>query len=258
MIEITGRDGNGDMNVKVYFAPYLTTAPPSKPTGVTGSYHQDVSLPDMVYPKVKWVHNIEPDMIRSNNTKRYKLYRGISSNMSDPTSYSLLTTLNIHKDTDPEYIDSSITALGSNIGGTPPPLYYAVGYKIVAVDNTDQESIYSDRAKITAITPNTCSCESRPGLQPEEPDMSFGIKNFPNPFNPNTIFEYYLKENGIASLIIYDITGREVAMLLNGFKTKGLYKVEFDANQFNLSSGIYFYKISLNDQSMIKRFILLK
>jgi hypothetical protein len=71
---------------------------------------------------------------------------------------------------------------------------------------------------------------------------SFELKqNYPNPFNPSTKISYALPKEGIVSLKIYDVLGKEVATLVNENKLAGYYEVDFNASAF--ASGIYFYKI---------------
>jgi len=67
-------------------------------------------------------------------------------------------------------------------------------------------------------------------------------QNYPNPFNPVTQIKYSIVDNGIVTLKIYDILGREIVTLVNEEKTSGNYEVGFDAS--NLSSGIYLYTLS--------------
>ena len=66
-------------------------------------------------------------------------------------------------------------------------------------------------------------------------------QNYPNPFNPSTKISYALPKEGIVSLKIYDVLGKEVATLVNENKLAGYYEVDFNASAF--ASGIYFYKI---------------
>jgi subtilisin family serine protease len=84
-------------------------------------------------------------------------------------------------------------------------------------------------------------------------------QNYPNPFNPATIINYTLANDGIVKIKVYDILGKEIAILVNGFKTAGSYQVEFDATGYtNISSGIYYYKIEAGDFKDIKKMILVK
>lgn len=70
-------------------------------------------------------------------------------------------------------------------------------------------------------------------------------QNYPNPFNPVTTISYQIPTDGFVTLKVYDVLGKEVATLVNGQKLSGSYIVQFDGS--NLSSGIYFYKISVGD-----------
>ncbi len=85
-------------------------------------------------------------------------------------------------------------------------------------------------------------------------------QNYPNPFNPSTIIKYEVAKNSFVTIKIYDMIGREVTTLINSFKTAGNYQVEFDTRDNNLSSGIYYYKMSVRDQNFtdIKKMILIK
>ena len=65
--------------------------------------------------------------------------------------------------------------------------------------------------------------------------------NFPNPFNQNTTIEFQVGISGFASLIIFDILGREVATLMQDDLKIGNYRMTFDASQ--LSSGVYYYRL---------------
>jgi hypothetical protein len=81
-------------------------------------------------------------------------------------------------------------------------------------------------------------------------------QNYPNPFNPSTIINYQIKDDGFVSLKIYDVLGREVADLINENKKAGFYTYNF--NSQNLSSGVYFYRIEINDFIDTKKMILLR
>jgi uncharacterized delta-60 repeat protein len=82
-------------------------------------------------------------------------------------------------------------------------------------------------------------------------------QNYPNPFNPVTTIEFTIAKDGIASLRIYDILGREVTILVNGQLRAGvLHRVKFDASRF--TSGIYFYRLVSGGQMQVKKLILMK
>ena len=81
-------------------------------------------------------------------------------------------------------------------------------------------------------------------------------QNYPNPFNPITEIDYSIQKDGLVKLRVYDILGNEVATLVNERKTSGNYSVEFNAG--NLTSGIYFYKLTAGTFTETKKLILLK
>jgi len=81
-------------------------------------------------------------------------------------------------------------------------------------------------------------------------------QNYPNPFNPSTTIRYQLPQDGLVTLKVYDILGREVTTLVNEEKTKGRYEVNFNAE--NLASGVYLYRIKVNDFVDVKKMLLIK
>ncbi|MCB9059387.1 MAG: DUF4397 domain-containing protein [Calditrichae bacterium] len=87
--------------------------------------------------------------------------------------------------------------------------------------------------------------------------VKFDLKqNYPNPFNPETQIEFSIPANQKVALKVYDISGREVAELLNESLAAGAYSVPFNAT--NLSSGIYFYRLQTDNFVETKRMTLLK
>jgi hypothetical protein len=81
-------------------------------------------------------------------------------------------------------------------------------------------------------------------------------QNYPNPFNPSTKISYTLKNNGKVSLVVFDLLGREVAVLANEIQTAGQHQVQFSAS--SLSSGVYFYKLQAGNEVITKKMMLLK
>ncbi|MDP3829944.1 MAG: T9SS type A sorting domain-containing protein [Ignavibacteriaceae bacterium] len=81
-------------------------------------------------------------------------------------------------------------------------------------------------------------------------------QNYPNPFNPATVIKYQIPQDGIVSLKVYDILGKEVRILVSEHKSKGRYEVNFNAS--NLASGIYIYQLKVNDFSSNKKMMLIK
>jgi hypothetical protein len=81
-------------------------------------------------------------------------------------------------------------------------------------------------------------------------------QNYPNPFNPSTTISYSVPKNAFVSLKVYDVSGKEIKILVNGMQTAGTKEVSFDAS--NLPSGVYFYTISAGDFKDTKKMILVK
>ena len=81
-------------------------------------------------------------------------------------------------------------------------------------------------------------------------------QNYPNPFNPVTTINYDLPDDGIVNIRLYDILGREMQSLVNEMKTAGYYKLQFNAA--DLSSGVYFYRMTTEDFVAVKKFVVLK
>ena len=81
-------------------------------------------------------------------------------------------------------------------------------------------------------------------------------QNYPNPFNPVSIINYQISINSFVTLKVYDLAGKEVASLVNEVKDAGYYTVTFDAK--NLSSGTYFYKLSTDKFSDVKKMVVVK
>jgi hypothetical protein len=81
-------------------------------------------------------------------------------------------------------------------------------------------------------------------------------QNYPNPFNPTTTIGFNIPNEMPVSLKIYDITGREIASLLNETKLAGYHEVRFDGSK--LASGIYLYKLKTENFTQVRKMALAK
>ena len=111
--------------------------------------------------------------------------------------------------------------------------------------------------KITIPDTITSVHENRPPL----PGTFVLKQNYPNPFNPSTRIDYYLSAPSIVMLEVFDVIGRKVTTAVDGRETSGYHSVIFDAGK--LSSGIYFYRLSIDVPgnghfSSIKKMVVLK
>jgi hypothetical protein len=92
---------------------------------------------------------------------------------------------------------------------------------------------------------------------PEQTPFEFSLdQNYPNPFNPSTVINYQLSIDNYTTLKVYNLIGKEVATLVNGYQTAGYYKVTLDGK--NLSSGLYTYKLQSGKNVEVKKMILMK
>ncbi len=120
---------------------------------------------------------------------------------------------------------------------------YVLQYKLSAARING--IVYGNHSLITSV-------EDKNINQP----ITFSLsQNYPNPFNPNTTIEYSIPESGMVELKVFDVLGREVKTLINGFVEVGNHSVNFNAS--NLSSGVYFYSIKYAGKNTITKKMLL-
>jgi hypothetical protein len=114
-------------------------------------------------------------------------------------------------------------------------------------------------AEITA-TWNTdigdCSILPVTGNNNEVPQRYRLEQNYPNPFNPSTIINFSIPSSGMVDLRVFDILGREVAVLVNGMTVAGNHTVPFDAS--TLATGVYFYTLVSGDFRETKKMLMIK
>jgi hypothetical protein len=81
-------------------------------------------------------------------------------------------------------------------------------------------------------------------------------QNFPNPFNPVTVIKFDIIKSNNVKISVYDMLGKEIEVLLNNVFQPGSYKVDFNGEK--LSSGIYYYKITTDEFTDVKKMLLVK
>ncbi|MDD5361304.1 MAG: T9SS type A sorting domain-containing protein [Ignavibacteria bacterium] len=134
------------------------------------------------------------------------------------------------------------------------------GSKIVPVW-TDLRAGGSDMDIYTAVVDIALGVRN---LSTQTPSKYILQQNYPNPFNPATKIKFSITENGkskignefITSLKVYDVTGKEVAVLLNESLQPGTYEAVFDGSSLN--SGVYFYRLISGDFKETKKMLLIK
>jgi len=119
--------------------------------------------------------------------------------------------------------------------------------KIAASDMVTGLYVIKTTLNLTGVNNNNNSI-------PDDYSLS---QNFPNPFNPSTTIRYSIPKNIYATIKVFDVLGKQVALLEDGFKTAGSYSVTYDAS--HLASGMYFYSLTTADGfSITKKMILVK
>jgi M6 family metalloprotease-like protein len=182
------------------------------------------------HPKLDWAAMQEPDVITGGKLfihRRTKIGTGNWGNWILRDSVAGTVS---------QYVDNQI----NTAGGGPDSLQY----RIQARDSQNKLSVFSDVASIRWFQQGNKIAVG--GVETEKP-TTFGLdQNYPNPFNPSTIMKYQLAEDGIATLKVFDILGREVASLVDAFQPAGYYTATFNADQ--LASGVYFIRFTVADE----------
>ncbi|MBI5216398.1 MAG: T9SS type A sorting domain-containing protein [Ignavibacteriae bacterium] len=134
----------------------------------------------------------------------------------------------------------------------------------------DQSSFYSDSLTIESVTIPSYSVLIYTNRSNEELGIPLGVddgmmelpeqfslaQNYPNPFNPTTNFGFRISDFGLVTLKVFDILGREVAMIVNEELHPGVYDRKWNAS--NIPSGVYFYRLSTDAGSQVKKLVLMR
>ena len=208
-------------------------ASPSKPQNLT------VTVSANLHPYLSWTANTEPDIYR------YIVEKYISQ---DQPWFLLTQTTNNY------YEDPYETIC------VPPPgqqceAGHWVRYRVKVVDNTQKVSVPSDSVMQIVSGGAPYKIRVDPAISEKPTEYSL-LQNYPNPFNPTTTISYSVSKDGLVTLKVFDILGREVAELVDEAKEAGNYSVAFNASE--LPSGIYFYTLTSENFMTTKKLILLK
>jgi photosystem II stability/assembly factor-like uncharacterized protein len=125
------------------------------------------------------------------------------------------------------------------------------GTILAATQNGLFSSANNGTVWIPLTTPTFMTEENH--LLPDEPRLE---QNYPNPFNPTTVISYQLPVVSNARLGVYDLLGREVAVLVNERRNAGVHEVKFNASGF--SSGVYFYRLTAGRFVHTRKLLLLR
>jgi hypothetical protein len=107
--------------------------------------------------------------------------------------------------------------------------------------------------RIIDLIPNDGTVDVEDNKMPHEFVL---YDNYPNPFNPVTTIQFAIPAAQHVNLRVYDAIGKQVAELVNEYKSAGDYKIQFNAA--NLSSGVYFYTMKAGSFAITKKLVLMK
>ncbi len=177
----------------------------------------------------------------SSNVDHYEVYRCPSYYRNCFTYGSTIAT-----PTGASYTDFGITITAQS------QAYDEFSYRVRAVSSDEVESAYTNWASVWGDLPQ------KRGVSDEVPlPAVFALsQNHPNPFNPQTQIRFALPEARLVSLVVYDVTGREMARLVEGIVKAGYHEVVFDGAR--LPSGVYLYRLQAGAFVETKRMALIK
>ena len=129
-----------------------------------------------------------------------------------------------------------------------------VGTGIVRMFNVDNPSEYVEQTFKVQIGDGV-------GIQTISSTAErFELKqNYTNPFNPTTTIRFSIPKNDIVNLKVYDILGNEVSSLVDNLQlTTGTYEYNFNTSGLNLSSGVFYYKLTTSQFTEVRKMMLIK
>ncbi len=204
-----------------------------------------VTADNGVYAHPRLVWGPYPETLQGNITG-YKIYRSPEHGYGQPPgNFSVLTTV------DPDvyhYVDDDVT-----MGGWS----YARSYYVTCIYEFPSESLHeTDPTNTVEVRLAIPDKRSESGHYKKTKTDYKLEQNYPNPFNPSTVIKYSLPERNYVNIRVYNILGKEIAMLVNEVRNAGNHSVEFNAE--GLPSGVYLYKVQSGDFLEVKKMILQK
>ena len=152
--------------------------------------------------------------------------------------------------------DTSFIAANLDLHALMDSTHAQLVWNIIATDSLEQ--VVSVNGPFILNLVDSTAVSVRASIIPD----SYALHtNYPNPFNPSTTIGFDIPEAGPVSVEILDLSGRQVAVLVNDHYAPGSYKVVWSAvNQKGdpVSTGVYFYRLVAGNHSMVRKMILLK
>lgn len=144
------------------------------------------------------------------------------------------------------------------IGFDTSKIYWAVAYTLQYQVSQNQSTTVKGKFFLCDITTGAILLTQTLGVKNETviPEQFSLSQNFPNPFNPTTNIRFIIPSSNFTTLKIFDLLGKEIALLVNEKKEAGEYTVPFNAAR--LPSGIYFYQLRSGNFTESKKMLLLR
>ncbi len=170
---------------------------------------------------------------------------------ADPTASLNILSNGVTVTGDPEFSFTGLQPDGSARDSLAVTIDAGIDYVTLTAEMVTGERVFIDRRTLSVP-------ESTTGVERERPLPApcFLHQNYPNPFNPSTTIEYSIPAAGAVRLRVFDLLGRELAVLLDESKHAGVYTSDFDGTA--LPSGIYVYQLEWKSMVLARRMTLLK
>jgi len=184
-----------------------------------------------------------------------QIYLATFAGASYPAAFNVETS----DDSDPYPVDSTIVLFSSDRPGGKGGYDLYVGN--LATGATRSLSLFNMNTSLQEL--GSCYTKNSVPLSVREssgspPGGATLRQNYPNPFNPETTIEYRLERGGKVTLAVFDLLGREVAVLVNELQTAGEHRARLDARGLRLSSGIYFCRLTAGDRVQTKAMVVVQ
>ena len=144
----------------------------------------------------------------------------------------------------------------NNFGETAPSYVMAPTCGFPVPTPAPSGAGFTNQHYVMSVTGDTTGISVGIGDEFNRPHTFYLDQNYPNPFNPTTTIKYSIPTAASTSIKVFDIQGKEVAVLVNEFKSQGSYAVKFDGT--DLSNGIYFYQLQAGSFTETKKMVLAK
>lgn len=226
----------------IAYATYSNGGPTSNDMWLITPQIMNINLSDSLifyvkkWPGIQYADNLDVKISTTNNTT--------------PGAFSLTVALLVYPGSNDTTWTRKAYRLSSVAGLTQGANIY-VGFREHVLDNFNDGDVIG--IDLVRVVEDLTAINQVGNEIPASFDLS---QNYPNPFNPSTKINFALPTSGKVKLAVYDMLGNEVSVLFDGNKDAGFYTASFDASK--LATGVYFYKLTTENNSLTKKMTLIK